>query len=54
MRKLLCRFFGHDSMETNARQRVCNRCGQRETLRRIGSVLAWEEVTESVLDGSAA
>ena len=54
MRKLLCRVFGHDRMETNARQRVCQRCGQRETRRRIGSVLAWEEVTETALGGTTA
>jgi hypothetical protein len=54
MRKLLCHFFGHDSMETRARQRVCNRCGQRETLRRFGSVMAWEEVSERAIGDSAA
>ena len=54
MRKVLCRFFGHDPMETSERQRVCQRCGQRETLRRYGRVLAWEEVTESALGGTAA
>jgi hypothetical protein len=44
MRKLLCRLFGHDPMRTHAR-RVCLRCGQQETLRRFGRVLAWEVVT---------
>lgn len=45
MSKFLCRVLGHDLMVTSARQRVCVRCGARETLRQYGSVLAWEEVT---------
>jgi len=32
-------------MTTSARHRVCVRCGMRETLRHIGSVAAWEEMT---------
>jgi hypothetical protein len=55
VRKLLCRLLGHDRMTTSARQRVCVRCGQRETLRRYGNVLAWEEVTAgSPLGGTTA
>ena len=54
MAKLLCRLFGHDIMTTNLRHRICLRCGQRETLRRYGESLAWEEVTKSALGGSAA
>jgi hypothetical protein len=45
MRKLLCRLFGHDPMKAHAQLRVCLRCGQRETLRRFGRVLAWEVLT---------
>jgi hypothetical protein len=53
MRKLLCRLFGHESKETTGRHRVCVRCGQQEILRRFGRVLAWEEVTEVAIAGSA-
>lgn len=52
MRKILCRFFGHDRMTTSARQRVCLRCGQRETLRDYGNVRGWEEVSETAVRGS--
>ena len=45
MRKLFCRIFGHDYMETSARRRECIRCDQHETLRQMGEVLAWVEVT---------
>jgi hypothetical protein len=31
-------------MLTNAKYRVCIRCGTRETLRHFGTVLAWEEM----------
>jgi hypothetical protein len=44
MKKLLCWIFGHDRMVTNTRHRVCLRCGQRETQRYFGTVMAWEEV----------
>ncbi len=44
MSKFLCRVLGHDLMVTSARQRVCLRCGARETLRQYGEVLAWEEL----------
>ena len=54
MRKLLCRLLGHDLMTTSARRRHCLRCGQREMLRRYGQLLAWEEVTDAALGGTAA
>jgi hypothetical protein len=54
MRKLLCFLLGHDVMATTARRRVCLRCGQREALRRYGEVLAWEEMTDKPLGGTAA
>jgi hypothetical protein len=54
LHKLLCRLFGHDRMASSARRRACVRCGQREALRRYGSVLAWEEETASPLGGVAA
>jgi len=52
MRKILCRFLGHDRMTTSVRQRVCLRCGQRETLRDYGNVRGWEEVSETAVRGS--
>ena len=52
MRKILCWFLGHDRMTTSARQRVCLRCGQRETLRDYGNVRGWEEVSETAVRGS--
>lgn len=48
MRKLFCRIFGHDYMETSARRRECVRCGQHETLRQMGELLAWVEVTPAI------
>jgi hypothetical protein len=45
MRKLLCWFFGHDRMASGSRQRVCLRCGMRETRLMIGQVVAWEDTT---------
>ena len=48
MRKLFCRILGHDYMETSARRRECIRCGQHETLRQMGELLAWVEVTPAV------
>jgi len=52
--KLLCRLIGHDRLASGSRHRVCLRCGQRETLRRFGHVIAWEELTGSTLPGSDA
>jgi hypothetical protein len=52
MRKILCWFLGHDRMTTGARQRVCLRCGQRETLHDYGNVRGWEEVSEAAVRGS--
>jgi hypothetical protein len=43
MRRLLCWIFGHDSVATSARRRICVRCEHRELLRQFGSVRAWEE-----------
>jgi hypothetical protein len=43
VRRLLCRFFGHDRMTTGARRRVCLRCGLRETLQQYGIVAGWQE-----------
>ncbi len=54
MRKLLCRLFGHAPVTIGVLERVCQRCGQRELRRRIGSVLAWEELSESAHRGSNA
>ena len=47
MRRFLCWLLGHDRMTTSARRRICLRCGQRETLRDFGHVLAWEEAPEA-------
>jgi hypothetical protein len=41
-------------MASSSKRRSCLRCGQREALRRYGSVLAWEEETASPLGGVAA
>jgi hypothetical protein len=49
MRKLLCRFFGHDRMAKGNRQRVCLRCGLAETRLMIGEVVAWEDTTAIAL-----
>jgi hypothetical protein len=54
MSKLLCWLLGHDRMTTSARQRICLRCGTRETLRHFGSVLAWEEQVKTTFPGSPA
>jgi Prophage protein (DUF1660) len=45
--KLLCRLFGHDRKAIGTRKRVCLRCGMRETLRRYGRSMAWEEMSET-------
>lgn len=49
MRGILCWLLGHDRMETGARQRVCLRCGQRETRQQYGSVVAWLVSAQSEL-----
>ena len=54
MREFLCWLLGHDRMTTSARQRICLRCGTRETLRHFGSVIGWEEVTKVAIGGSRA
>jgi hypothetical protein len=54
MSRLLCWLLGHDRMTTSPRQRVCLRCGARETLRRYGQVVGWEEVTEAAAAGPGA
>ena len=54
VKKLWCRLLGHDRITVSVRKRYCLRCGQREALRRYGSVLAWEEVTGTPLGGAAA
>jgi hypothetical protein len=54
MRQFLCWLLGHDRMTTSTRNRICLRCGTRETLRRYGNVLGWEEVTKAVIRGSRA
>ncbi len=48
MRVFLCWLLGHDRMTTSARQRICVRCGTRETLRHFGNVSGWEEVTTAI------
>ena len=47
LKKLMCRIWGHDRMQTAMRQRVCLRCGQRETLRQFGSTTGWEELPDT-------
>jgi hypothetical protein len=54
MSKLLCWMFDHDRMMTSWRRRVCMRCGRQETLRNLGHVLAWEEVTTARAPASRA
>ena len=44
MPTLICRLFGHDIMKTSRSQRVCLRCGRKETLRNLGHVEAWVEI----------
>jgi hypothetical protein len=53
-KKLLCRLFGHDRMVTSERQRVCQRCGMRETLRQYGRIAGWEEIAPVAVPGSKA
>jgi hypothetical protein len=48
MAKLMCRIMGHDHMATSNHNRVCVRCGQRETLRDFGHVTGWQEVAVRV------
>ncbi len=45
LKKLTCRLWGHDRMQTSSRQRICVRCGQREKLCQYGSVTGWEELS---------
>ena len=52
MQKLLCWLLGHDRMTTSARQRICLRCGTRETLRHYGVILGWEEVAKAAVRGA--
>jgi hypothetical protein len=47
MSKFLCWLLGHDRMATSARQRLCLRCGTRETLRYFSSGTGWEEMTRA-------
>ena len=47
VKRLMCRIWGHDRMQTAVRQRVCRRCGQREMLRQLGSVPGWEELADT-------
>ena len=49
VKRLMCRIWGHDRMQTAVRQRVCRRCGQREMLRQLGSVPGWEELPDTEL-----
>ena len=41
-------------MTTSARQRVCVRCDTRETLRDLGHVRAWVELTKGAVPASKA
>jgi hypothetical protein len=52
MRAFLCWLLGHDRMTRSTRQRICLRCGTRETLRHVGNVGGWEDVTGSGTRGS--
>lgn len=52
MGKILCWLFGHTVEAAGHGKRVCVRCNQRETLRRFGTVIAWELVTEPAERGS--
>jgi hypothetical protein len=54
MKQMLCWLFGHDRMTTSTRQRVCVRCGTRETLRDLGHVRAWEVLTKGAVPASKA
>ena len=53
MKQFLCWLIGHDRMTTSARQRVCVRCGTRETLRQFGQVVAWEELAKAAVRAKA-
>jgi hypothetical protein len=52
MSRFLCWLLGHDRMTTSARQRICLRCGARETRRYLGIGVAWEVVTRAAIRGS--
>jgi len=54
MKQFLCWLFGHDRMTTSPRQRVCVRCDTRETLRDLGHVRAWVELTKGAVPASKA
>jgi hypothetical protein len=54
MKQFLCWLLDHDRMTTSARQRVCLRCGTRETLRDFGNTLAWEERAKAVVPAPRA
>ena len=54
MKQLLCWLFGHDRMTTSPRQRVCTRCDTHETLRDLGHVRAWVELTKGAVPASKA
>ena len=44
MKAFLCWLLGHDRMAISARQRICLRCGTRETRQYYGTTVGWEEV----------
>jgi len=52
MRAFLCWLFGHDRMTTSARQRICLRCGTRETRQYYGTTVGWEEVRKTATRSS--
>ena len=52
MRALLCWLLGHDRMTTSSRQRVCLRCGTRETRQYYGTTVGWEEVRKAATRSS--
>jgi hypothetical protein len=54
MREFVCRLLGHDRMTTSTRQRICLRCGARETLRNFSHVIGWEEEPRPAIRGSKA
>jgi hypothetical protein len=43
MSRFFCWLLGHDHMAHGRARRSCNRCGQVETLRHFGVLLAWQE-----------
>jgi hypothetical protein len=51
MKALLCWLLGHERLTMGSRHRVCLRCGARETLRRYGSTIGWEEAARLAPDG---